>query len=207
MAIKDNMAQMYTERAKQYSDDYSKAVMWSQDSQYALFGQLVNAFDLNSPRLSLLDLGCGNGELYKYLNFRGYRGEYTGIDITQILLDQATARFPNVEFINQDILTEACVKRYNYVCMSGLFNLNVGQDTEWVKRFVSRAFEFTEDVLTFNAISTYVNYKQPEIFYINPLEMMVFCIENLSPRCTLTHHNFPYHYSIAVYRYTDWRRI
>jgi len=31
-----------------------------------------------------------------YLNFRGYRGEYFGIDINQTLLDSAKSRFPNI---------------------------------------------------------------------------------------------------------------
>jgi SAM-dependent methyltransferase len=41
------------------------------------------------PDADLLDLGCGNGELWRRLAARGHRGRYLGLDFSQGLLQEA----------------------------------------------------------------------------------------------------------------------
>ncbi len=60
---------------------------------------------------SILDLGCGNGELARTLSRRGHRGRYLGVDFSPPLLDEAQREafaFP-VEFIQAD-LAELSIK-------------------------------------------------------------------------------------------------
>ena len=60
---------------------------------------------------SILDLGCGNGELARTLSRRGHRGHYLGVDFSPPLLDEAQREafaFP-VEFIQAD-LAELSIK-------------------------------------------------------------------------------------------------
>ena len=47
---------------------------------------------------SILDVGCGLGNLYDYLNERGYNFEYTGIDILPEMIVRAKARNTESEF-------------------------------------------------------------------------------------------------------------
>ncbi len=54
---------------------------------------------------SILDLGCGNGELARTLSHRGQRGPYVGLDFSPPLLNEAQREafaFP-VEFVRADI--------------------------------------------------------------------------------------------------------
>ncbi len=46
------------------------------------------------PHASLLDLGCGNGELARELARHGHAGAYTGLDFSPILLEQASQGQP-----------------------------------------------------------------------------------------------------------------
>jgi hypothetical protein len=58
----------------------SRSVLWDdQQSQYLRFHELVRYLDLNDSSRTLLDVGCGNGELFKFLNFLGYRGRYRAL--------------------------------------------------------------------------------------------------------------------------------
>ena len=60
---------------------------------------------------SILDLGCGNGELARTLSRRGHRGQYVGVDFSPPLLDEAQREafeFP-VQFLQAD-LAELSVK-------------------------------------------------------------------------------------------------
>lgn len=53
---------------------------------------------------AILDLGCGNGELARELNRRGFRGAYVGLDFSPPLLEAASAShaFP-AQFLQADL--------------------------------------------------------------------------------------------------------
>jgi SAM-dependent methyltransferase len=56
---------------------------------------------------NLLDLGCGNGELARQLARQLYAGNYTGLDFTSALLEQAAVGQPgNFHFLQADLSKE-----------------------------------------------------------------------------------------------------
>jgi tRNA (uracil-5-)-methyltransferase TRM9 len=66
---------------------------------------VMRLLDLLDGSESILDLGCGNGELARTLSRREHRGHYVGIDFSPPLLDEAQRQafaFP-VHFIRADI--------------------------------------------------------------------------------------------------------
>jgi len=54
---------------------------------------------------SLLDLGCGNGRLAGHLFRHGFHGRYTGLDLSEALLDEARAHtaVENARFVAADL--------------------------------------------------------------------------------------------------------
>ena len=59
---------------------------------------------------SFLDLGCGNGELAREMESRGYRGIYIGLDFSSELLEEAReSRFRNfrTKFISAELTSPA----------------------------------------------------------------------------------------------------
>lgn len=195
---------IYNEVADKYGTS-SKAVLWDDpQTQYLRFSELVKSLDLDDCRKTLLDVGCGNGELYKFLNFMGYRGQYVGYDINEKLLAQARSHFVDINVHNKNIMSEEIGRRFDYVVLSGLFNVNTGQSTAWVHAFLKKMFALCESVMVFNMISTHVNYRDEGMFYMNPAEVLTFCIENLSKRTTLAHHNLPYNYTVTVFKNESW---
>ena len=186
------------------------AVKWGNpQTQYFRFSELVKYLDLNDPRKTLLDVGCGNGELVKFLNLAGYRGQYRGCDINAQLLEQARNRFPDAAFERVDLLNaDAKVsERFDYVVMSGLFNADCGQTVQWIHQMLMAMYEKAEEVLVFNAVSTHVNTREDGMFYLDPSRLLEFCIENLSRRVTVAHHNLRFNFTVAVYRHEGWRSV
>src|SRR5512133_1314046 len=55
---------------------------------------------------SILDLGCGNGELARELAQRGHRGSYLGLDFSQQLLQDADTQPEgfSAQFMEADII-------------------------------------------------------------------------------------------------------
>lgn len=58
------------------------------------------------PERSILDLGCGNGELACQLEEQGYHGSYLGTDFSPALLEEASRRFRGnfpAQFLSLDL--------------------------------------------------------------------------------------------------------
>ncbi|KAA3642829.1 MAG: class I SAM-dependent methyltransferase [Chloroflexi bacterium] len=59
------------------------------------------------PDASILDLGCGNGELGRELVSRGFVGRYVGVDFSEGLLEVAREKVqspqPEVQFVQADL--------------------------------------------------------------------------------------------------------
>ena len=205
--IKKKSNKIYDRTAQKYKIS-SKAVLWNNpQTQYYRFYELTKDLELNSSTTTVLDVGCGNGELYKFLNFIGFRGKYTGYDINDKLLKQAKKRFKNTEFLNVDIMSSKVNKKYDYVLMSGVLNINVGQDMKFVTSFIKSMYDLCNNAAIFNAISTNVNFKEKKIYYIDPSKILNYCIENITKRVTIEHHNIPYNYTIYLYRAEDWASV
>ncbi len=195
--------QIYDDAFSKYGNDVRSTMCANPIRQYFRFNDLTTHIDLNDSTKTILEVGCGSGEMYKYLKMKGYRGKYVGYDINQNLLNLAKQRFTDIDVQLVDILTDKIDNQFDYVLMSGVFNINFGQEMDWIQAFVKKMFELCKNHIAFNALSTYVNFKEEGMFYIEPAEMLKFCIENLSKRVNLSHHNLPYNYTIIVFKEED----
>ncbi|MGG2324773.1 hypothetical protein, partial [Salmonella enterica] len=83
----------------------------------------------------------------------------------------------DIEVSVVDIIESEPLEYFDYVLMSGVFNTNVGQDLKWIKTFVTKMYNLCTNHIAFNAISTFVNHKDQNMFYVDPLEITKFCIE------------------------------
>lgn len=72
--------------------DKTRRVLWD---DFSIFSPYVK------EGMSVLDVGCGNGRLYRYLKDK--KISYFGIDQNQYLVEQAKERYPEAVFIRGDI--------------------------------------------------------------------------------------------------------
>lgn len=64
---------------------------------------VVNVLDMLTMEESILDLGCGNGELAAELVRRGYSGNYLGIDFSPKMLEIARGKVSSPNYAFHDI--------------------------------------------------------------------------------------------------------
>jgi ubiquinone/menaquinone biosynthesis C-methylase UbiE len=74
--------------------------------------------------VSVLDVGCGLGDYYRYLRTLGLDVEYTGVDINSALVEECKKRYPDANFYLANIERDNLGK-FDFVVSSSSFNLKI----------------------------------------------------------------------------------
>ncbi len=96
--LKESWNSFSDARAKEYLKTFGHP---SKTSKEILVKALENEF--GSKKISIIDLGCGNAQLYEYFKERRLNCAYTGVDFSKPLLAAAKKANPEAEFIQSDI--------------------------------------------------------------------------------------------------------
>ena len=94
----------------------------SKDSQYLRFEQIANVIKENNG-FSLLDFGCGYGEMINFLESKYSDFTYRGFDISQPMLEKGKELFgKNSRYTFENIIQQNPI---DYSVLSGVFNVKV----------------------------------------------------------------------------------
>ncbi|MBN3033348.1 MAG: class I SAM-dependent methyltransferase [Candidatus Saganbacteria bacterium] len=127
------------------------ALDWnSPDSQRLRFKVLKELFiyGKKAAGISLLDLGCGLGDLYGWLKADGTlkrnRIGYTGYDISPGLIAEAKKKYPDGKFEVRDILEDRHAPKFDYIFCCGVFNIRTTDrldHLDFVKEMLFRLYD------------------------------------------------------------------
>ena len=181
----------------------AKGVDWGNEKTANLrYDQFFQLFQHDS-KASVLDIGCGHGSFYSYLIKKNFKGEYTGIDIVDEMVDYANKNISQGNFIICDFLQEN-TKEYDYLIANGIFTqkLDVSHKKmeKFILTFVEKMFSKCKKGIAFNLMSSYVNFHAENLFYKSPSEMISYIMSNLSENFILNHNYRIYEYTLYVYK-------
>jgi SAM-dependent methyltransferase len=192
----DNRA-FYTDTDARFGVDV-RAVNWgSRASQTRRFEILAEIAPLGTH--SVLDVGCGQGDFYAWLQDAGHAGDYLGIDITPRMVQTASRRFPGVSFREADLMggdVDSELKR-DWVFASGIFYLRRHEPFQYMKSAVRKMFGLANKGLAFNSLSSWSDRKGDGEFYADPLQVLMFC-RGLKARVALRHDYHPGDFTIYM---------
>jgi cyclopropane fatty-acyl-phospholipid synthase-like methyltransferase len=170
---KKRIKQFYQRRLKKYGINDAKSVDWDNNkNQQVRFGILSKIAELD--RATVLDVGSGLGDFYKYLskNFRGI--EYTGIDIVPNFVEESRARHPKAKF--ECIELNKIQENYDYIFASGSLTFNVATGKNYYFQVIKRMYELANKGVSFNMLnSDYFGKKHKMYVTYDPLEVLDFC--------------------------------
>lgn len=140
---------------------------------------------------SLLDVGCGLGDLVSFLDKRGIEVDYTGVDIVEQMVARAKQLHPLRRFECENIFNNARAtgkaetnfKKFDFfdiVFCSGALNLNLGNNLEFVKTALVAMLSHTRERLVVNMLHARIAVGQPQYFAYNPDSILAI----LQPLCT-----------------------
>lgn len=153
---------------------------------------------------SILDLGCGFGDLWLYFKNKNQIVQYTGIDINPILVQEAKKRFPNVTFEVKDIQTDH-LAQVDFILSTSCFNLTLkNQDNyEFVKDLLNKCYKLARKGVAIDFLTDYVDFKgSKEAFYYSP-ERVFSIAKTISKRVCLK-HDYPL-FEFCIYLYPDFQ--
>ena len=155
----------------------------AQEARFAVLARLLRELDCNAavasrqskiPSLRLLDAGCGLADLRVYLRENGFAVAYTGVDITPGILAEARRRQPEATLQLADLFEEEPfpARSFDVVFASGLFNLNLGNNTAFIRQGVPRLFALASRLLVVNFLHVRAAHKYDHCHYAHPEELL-----------------------------------
>ena len=105
---------------------------------------------------SLLDVGCGFGDLAHYIEAQGIAIQYTGIDLSPELIKEGQKRYPNITLIEGDLFDLAPQpKSFDYVFLSGTLNRDLNDDGKYAYKTLKKMYETCRIGLAFNLLNAH----------------------------------------------------
>lgn len=151
-----------------------QAVGWSNVEQQQLrFRKLIEHIHI-IPNESFLDLGCGFGDLMEYITRKidfPDKLNYTGCDISALMLDEAGKRNDKLEFICMDMWNPENIlgRKFDHILCSGALNYSVlDREQLGVEKFLEIYWPFSSKTISFNLITSDVDFQNPKLRYSDP---------------------------------------
>lgn len=191
---------------KKFGDDVRSSQQSNKETREKRLIQLTKYIEIQK-NYSILDFGCGTGYLYEFLEKRNFKGKYLGIDISNEAIILASRKFlkkKNATFKTQDIFTQPLKKKYDYVIINGTFNNYTKNNWKWMTKCLETLFLITKKKIVFNNLSTYVDYFDKRLFYLDPLKLFNHIKKNISDRCVIDHSyslkkkTIPYEFTTVI---------
>lgn len=185
-------------RLEEYGDE-PEALGWkTPEGQQRRFAVLTEIADLTG--CSVLDVGCGHGDLRAYLGARFDGVRYAGLDHFAPFLDVAVARYgdwPETTFLLGDFWA-APLPRADYVLASGALGYR-SSTPDFVFKMIRRLYAACRRGLGFNLLAA-VERPEENILAGYPPEPVVAYCRTLTPHLVLRNDYLDDDYTLFLYR-------
>ena len=198
--IYNDVDKYYSNKIKLFGARH-KGLDWkSEESQFIRFHQLSKIIEIDNS--SLNDIGCGLGDLTRYINNNFLNIKYTGYDISKVMINNATKLYPQNKFIHIKNFNK--VKVADYSIASGIFNVKMKYSKkQWLAYILDTLKEMnlkSKKGFSFNLLSKYSDkhYMKENLFYASPLFFFDYCISKFSKNICLKHDYNLYEFTVLV---------
>lgn len=207
--MQENKTELLTEVADYYSGKLAqhgetpRGVDWNgEESQALRFQQLCRLIDAQR-QFSLNDLGCGYGALYDFLAGRYSGFSYSGIDVSQNMIQSAEQRHRGMSQARFILASEPDVVA-DYGIASGIFNVRLNRsDAEW-REYLEATLNILERTsrlgFSFNCLTSYSDADKMRgyLYYADPCALFDLCKRRYSRNVALLHDYGLYEFTILV---------
>ena len=204
--MNDGLKKYYQNRFEKYGENPATVQHISKESQFKRFEIL---FSIAEEITSIIDVGSGLGDLLEYLLDKKYTGKYLGLDFVDEFIEFSNDKYKditNAKFMKFDFTKDQLPEDYNYLFLSTVFNNKMDNNEEFMLHTIHKMFTACQKGVAFNAMSTYVDYRDEHLYYSNPLKIFDYCKRNLTLQIVLRHDylvkedSIPFEYTMYLYK-------
>lgn len=194
---------------KLYGKD-EKSLGWTKNKQEIRFGELMKHISIKNDkknRIALLDLGCGFGDLNKYIKNGGYNIDYWGLDIMPEFINMARKLNEDVGdhfFCTDFIKFISHGLTWDWIVESGFFGhklYDCEEDSyQYIRNVIQKSLSLCTSGICFDFLSDKVDYRTSENdFHANPAKVLEIAYE-FSRNVMLDNSIMPFEFTLTIWK-------
>lgn len=175
-----------------------KALLWA---NYRIAAVRYKELVVDTPieGKSILDAGCGMGDLLPFLYAKSSNFRYLGVDTSEGFIEIAKKRYEGHEFKVADPFAKK-IGSYDVVISSGVMNGNVEDWLEKRKRAIAQLFGMANETLAFNMSGGITPAPNTALNAFAKLEeIQAFCA-SLTPKLIVRNHYSTKGFTIVMFK-------
>jgi SAM-dependent methyltransferase len=176
------------------------------DKRYKVMVDMIRLDSPSNKDVSLLDFGCGTGQLNSYLQQHDLSHiTYAGLDISEKFIRHCRSKFPDNRFYQRNLLDEGVqIPPFDYWVMNGVFTekreLSFDEMWAYFKKMIIRAYHFTDRGLAFNLMSKNVEWERDDLFHVSLDLLSDFLCKEVSRDFIIRNDYGLYEYTTYVFK-------
>ncbi|WP_299443031.1 class I SAM-dependent methyltransferase [uncultured Rhodospira sp.] len=162
---------------------------------------------------SLLDVGCGTGDLLAWLERRHLEVTYTGTDLTPMMVEHARGRFPEHVFVQGCLLDGLALPtpQVDWVLASGIFAHRRDRPDAYMRDMIAAMLPLARKGVAVNSLSLKApDNRRWRLYHADPDAMIAWATDQV-PHAVLREDYDPNDFTLYLYtdpaiaRATPWR--
>lgn len=200
MSAKENT---YSKYSKAYIKNRGsvKSLLWNSYASAAIrYRELVKDIDFTSK--SILDVGCGFGDIIPFISNKNTSFKYTGIDLMKEFVEEAKKRYPDYKFAERNYFEHPFKKKFDVIICCGTLNSNYGRETmSFRKKAIKTMFNHCKEAVAFNMAggASSSNKNDSTIYYANSINILEYCTK-LSKKVILRNNYHEKDFTIVIFK-------
>jgi SAM-dependent methyltransferase len=189
----------YTERLARFGHD-PRTLGWDKGKQRERFEALTRLVPVEKLG-SVLDVGCGFGDLLPYLKEKGFGGAYTGIDFVPELIEVGRQAYPDARLEVADFSTFKPDEFFDLVLASGIFNASLSDEDQraYIENTLKKMWTHARVAASADFLSGYVDFRRADLNYTSPEAVFAFA-KSLTRRVALLHDYMPFEFALYLFK-------
>jgi cyclopropane fatty-acyl-phospholipid synthase-like methyltransferase len=199
-------ADYWNQRAVEYGHDLKTLAYGSKQTQQRKFDVLISG--MKGRRVRVLDVGCGFGDLYFHMTDRGYDVDYSGVDISERIVELARQAHPELRITSGDLLHDDLFpgEQFEYVVSTGINCAVHGRNLELEREMLTSMFARCTKGVAMGLQSAIYLHRNPEAnsdnraWFSDPAGLCEFALKTVTPWATLRHDYMPHDFTLFLFR-------
>jgi SAM-dependent methyltransferase len=198
---------MIKNRKKSYQKSYKKygvgpkALKWhSEKAARQRHEQIVADIDFNGK--SILDVGCGFGDIIPYIADKSDAFSYTGIDFVPEFIREAKKIYPEYIFLAGDYFKQPLEKKFDIIICCGALNGNYKDNLGFRKKAIRAMFDHAKECFVFNMAGRHPKPKtarRSNVWFADSKKIFQYC-ETLSKKVLLKDNYHSNDFTIVMFK-------